>query len=110
MTFVTKLTLESGDRDTLDRVVEDIRDTVRRKGAELKGPHSEPPRENYVPLYKSLDGDESETFRSWHYTVYRRELEILGHDDLAREIMEWDYPDSISISADIERRRTVGAQ
>lgn len=109
MTFVTKLTLKSGDRDTLDRVVGEIRDTVRQKGAELKGPHSEPPREHYVPLYTSLDGDDTDRSGTWHYVVYRRELELHGHDDLARDILEWEFPTSISVEADIERRRAVGA-
>jgi len=108
MTFVTRLTLESGDRAALDDIVEDIRDTVRRKGAELKGPHSDTPHQHFVPQYKTLDG-EGETFDDWHYTVYRRRVEIRGADDLARDIMTWDFPNSVHVSADIERVQHVGS-
>ncbi|GAA0304954.1 30S ribosomal protein S10 [Halarchaeum salinum] len=109
MTFVTSLTLESGDRAALDDVVEDIRDVVRRKGAELKGPHSESPNQHFVPQYKGLDG-EGETFDAWSYTVYRRRVEIRGADDLARDIMmSWDFPNSVHVTADIERVQHVGS-
>jgi len=109
MTFVTKLTFTSGDRDTLERVVRDIRDNVRRKGAQIKGPHSDTPENFYVSQYKSLDGDESDKYSSWNYTVYQRRLEIHGHDDLARRVMERDLPASIRMEADIERVKTVGS-
>ncbi|GGN17434.1 uS10/mL48 family ribosomal protein [Halarchaeum nitratireducens] len=108
MTFVTSLTLESGDRAALDGVVEDIRDTVRRKGAELKGPHSESPTQHFVPQYKRLDG-ERDTFEAWSYTVYRRRVEIRGADELARDIMSWDFPNSVHVTADIERVQHVGS-
>lgn len=108
MTFVTKLTFTSGDRDALERVVRDIRDSVRRKGAELKGPHSDTPTTYHVSQYKSLDG-ENGTYGNWKYTVYQRRLEIRGHDDIARNVMERDLPDSIRLEADIEHIQTVGS-
>lgn len=109
MTFATKLTFRSGDRDALDRVVEDVRETARRKGAELKGPHSDTPTTHFVSLYKRLDGDRSATYDDWQYTVYQRRLEIRGHDDLAREIVERDRPDSVHLEADIDRMQAVGS-
>ncbi len=108
MTFVTSLTLESGDRAALDDIVGEIRDTVRRKGAELKGPHSDSPKQHFVSQYKQLDG-EGDTFDSWSYTVYRRRVEIRGADDLARDIMTWDFPNSVHVTADIERVQHVGS-
>jgi len=108
MTFVTKLTFTSGDRDTLERVVRSIRDRVRRKGAELKGPHSDTPETYYVSQYKTLD-EEDGRYGDWSYTVYQRRLEIHGHDDLARQVMEEDLPDSIRLEADIERIQAVGS-
>jgi len=108
MTFVTRLTLESGDRDALDDVVGDICEAVRRKGAEFKGPHSDTPSQRFVPLYERLDGL-GETADSWHYTVYRRRLEIRGADELVRAVVSGDFPDSVHVSADIERVQHVGS-
>lgn len=109
MTFVTKLSLESGDRAALDGVVSDIKETCRRKGAEMKGPHSDTPAEQAVALYSRLDGEQSSKTGAWHYTVYRRRVELYGHDDLARSIMERDFPDSVHVEAELEQVKPLGS-
>lgn len=106
MTFVTKLRLQSGDRPALDRVVDDIRSTCRRKGAEMKGPHSNPPASHRVPQYKRLDADGE--YPPWKYTVYERELEIHGHDDIARDVAQQSFPESIHVEVEVERVETAG--
>ncbi|WP_135820297.1 uS10/mL48 family ribosomal protein [Halostella litorea] len=107
MTFVTKLRLQSGDRAALDGVVEDIRSTAERKGAELKGPHSEPPTQLRVPQHKRVDG--GGRFGNWEYVVYARELEIHGHDELARRVTEREFPASIHVEAEVEQVNPLGS-
>jgi len=103
MPFVTKLRLQSGDRGALDAVVTDIKETATRKGAELKGPHPKPPTELRVPLYKRVDSED--TFDPWAYTVYTRTIEIVGHDEFAREVAGRSFPDSVHLSAEVEQVR-----
>jgi ribosomal protein S10 len=107
MTIVTKLTLRSGDRTALDGVVHDIRDAAQRKGAELKGPHSEPPETLRVAQPKRLTG-EGGSFDDWGYTVYSRRVELHGHEALARSLIERDYPSSIRVEAEMEQIRAAG--
>ena len=106
MPFVTKLRLQSGDRQALDGVVTDIKETAAQKGVELKGPHPKSPVHQRVPLFKRADGDE--TFDTWDYTVYTRILEIVGHDEFAREVTERSFPDSVHVTAEIEQLRQAG--
>ena len=106
MTFVTKLRLQSGDRAALDRVVEEIRSTAERKGAELKGPHSEPPTELRVPQHKRVEG--GGRFDDWKYVVYARKLEIHGHDELARRVTGREFPPSVHVEAEIEQVNPLG--
>lgn len=106
MPFVTKLRLQSGDVNALDRVVTDIKESAERKGAELKGPHPKPPIRKRVPLHKRVDGEGE--FDPWEYTVYTRTIEIVGHDDFARAVTERSYPDSVHVTAEIEQLRQSG--
>lgn len=106
MTFVTTLRLESGDRRALDAVVDDIRSTAERKGAEFKGPHTPPPEEYSVPLHKTAEGDEQ--FPAWSYTVYSREVEIVGHDEFARSITTREFPESIHVEAEVRSVQPSG--
>jgi ribosomal protein S10 len=108
VTIVTRLTLQSGDRAALDRVVDDIKETARRKGAEFKGPHSEAPAEYTAPQYKRLDGDDSARYPDWSYTVYTRRLEVRGHDDIAQHVVERGVPDSVKLEIEIDQVRGVG--
>ncbi|USZ68888.1 uS10/mL48 family ribosomal protein [Halorussus salilacus] len=103
MTFVTRISLQSGNRPALDRVVDRIRTTAERKGAELRGPHSAPPTDLSVPQYKTTGGDESRQFRSWDYTVYARQLEIVGHNDVARQVAEFEFPDGVHVEVELEQ-------
>lgn len=108
MTIVTRITLRSGDRAALDSVVEDVREAARRKGAEMKGPHSEPPEELYVAQPKRLAGDGDDAFSPWNYTVYTRRIEIRGHEAFARGILDWELPDSVHVEVEIDQVRAAG--
>lgn len=106
MPFVTRLTLQSGDGELLDSVVSEIKARAERKGVELKGPHPKPPSRHSVPQYKRVGLDE--TFSSWDYTVYTRVIEIIDHNEFAREVAEREYPSRIHITADIEQFNQTG--
>ena len=108
MTFVTRLTLQSGDRETLDRIVTDIKKAAEKKRAAQKGPHSHPPSKVTAPRHRRLHADDERRFSSWTYTVFTRELEIHGHDPLAREIAAEGFPQSIHAEVEVEQIRGVG--
>ncbi|WP_247731324.1 uS10/mL48 family ribosomal protein [Halovivax limisalsi] len=108
MTFVTGLTLQSGDRTALDGVVEDIKHTAERKGVALKGPHSHPPNHLHVPQYRRLCADDERHYDDWSYTVFTRELEIHGHQTFARNVAGRNFPDSVHIEVEVEQIHGMG--
>ena len=108
MPFVTTLTLQSGDRDVLERVVGGIKHRAERKGVELRGPHAESPFDVSVPQSKRLDAH-SGSFRNWNYTVYERRMEVVGHDEFARDVAGREFPDGIHLDVDVERVSTPGS-
>lgn len=107
MTFVTTLRFSSGDRHVLDAVVTEIKQTARRKGVEMKGPHSEPPEDLRVPL-SDCPGRDSGTFSPWTYTIYTRTIHIMGHDEFARDTTAREFPDEIYVEADVDRITSGG--
>lgn len=109
MTFVTKMTLQSGDRRLLESIVSDIQSMASRKGAELKGPHHSPSRELHIPQHKSLSDGERGRFSDWKYTVYERALTIVGANETARRIVQQtDFPDSIHVEVELEQIQPMG--
>jgi ribosomal protein S10 len=106
MAFVTKLRFQSGDREVLESLVTDLKRLVERKGAECKGPHSSPPERITVPQYRTLQPGEQ--FDPWEYTSYARRLEIHGSDDVARQIGHMDFPDSVHVEIEVDRKKPLG--
>lgn len=105
MTFVTKLSFESGDRAALEETVSDLKTMVERKGAECKGPHTPPAETHLVPQYANLQP--GERFDDWEYSVYSRRLEIHGAEHIAREIGHMDLPASIHVEIEVEQKRPL---
>jgi ribosomal protein S10 len=125
--FVTRLRLTSGDRETLDQVVSELKATAERKGVKLTGPHSKPPTELVVPQYRrsppgavapgetASETDDAvtvdpadETFRPWRYTVYARELEITGREEFVQRVANRDLPASVRMEVAVDRRAGAG--
>jgi ribosomal protein S10 len=107
MTFVTRLRLESGDRAALDDVVGDLKAMFERKGVECKGPHAESPREVTVPQYRRLAPGEE--YPAWRYTVYARTMAVHGGDHVAGRLAHMEFPDSVHVAIEVERKGTVGS-
>jgi ribosomal protein S10 len=106
MTFVTKLSFQSGDRAVLDDLVSDLKRTVERKGAECKGPHSSPPEYVRAPQYRTLNpGDE---YSPWEFTIYSRKLEIHGNETVARRIAGREFPDSVHVEIEVDQKKPLG--
>ncbi|MCL7418965.1 MAG: uS10/mL48 family ribosomal protein, partial [Halalkalicoccus sp.] len=80
---------------------------AERKGAELKGPHPSPPSDYRVPQSKRLD--DGETFEPWSYTVYTRTIEIVGHDEVARGVMDRSLPAGVHLGVEVEQVRPLGS-
>ncbi|WP_181684853.1 uS10/mL48 family ribosomal protein [Halorhabdus salina] len=107
MPFVTKLTVESGDRYALEDVVSEIKETAARKGVELKGPHPQSPEDITVPQSKRLSAD-GDRFDPWRHTVFTRTIEIIGYEEFARDVTGWEFPNRVHVGASVEQRRGTG--
>ena len=106
MTFVTKLRFQSGNRYELESAVSDLKSMIERKGAECKGPHTEPAERVRAPLYEGLSsGDE---LGEWSFEVFARRLEIHGNDHIAREVGHRKFPESVHVEIEVEHRKPAG--
>lgn len=106
MPFITTLTLRSGDRETLDEFVSDLKTAAERKGIELKGPHTHPLTSYTIPLYRQMTGGAE--FTAWQYTVYERVLRLAGHDETVRRITDADFPRGVHVEVEVDQITSTG--
>jgi small subunit ribosomal protein S10 len=100
MRFATTITLRSADRTALDETVAECKATLERKGVEFNGPHPSPTRTVSVPLY---DGARGERCGQWTYTVFTRELEVIGRAGLTRELAERSFPPAVNVEFEVDQ-------
>ena len=108
MPFVTRLVLASGDRRALDDVVEDLKVSAERKGLDLRGPHTDPPEQYSVPLFKRSPPDDGRRYSPWSYTVYERTLEFTGHDETVRSLLATGVPRGVRRTVEVSQVRSAG--
>lgn len=108
MTFVTRLSFQSGDRAVLDDVVEDLKGHLERKGVECKGPHAASPERVRVPQCRNLEPGAH--FDDWEYSVYSRTMEIHGSERIASEVGHREFPDSIHVEIEVDRKQPLGGR
>ncbi|MFB6187175.1 MAG: 30S ribosomal protein S10 [Halobacteriaceae archaeon] len=101
------ITLKSGDKQTLERVVTNLKDQAQRKGIEVKGPHTDPPVEYQLPLFECLDASAAKYFDQWTYTVYSRRLQISGHNENLRDLLDQQFPESIKVELELDQPSMV---
>ena len=108
MTFVTRLRFQSGDRAALDDVVRGLKEYLERKGVECKGPHAAPPERVRIPQYKNLEPGAQ--FDDWEYSVYSRSMEIHGSERIARDVGHREFPDSVHVEIEVDRKQPLGGR
>lgn len=110
MPFVTRLVLTSGDRGTLDAVVDGLKQAAERKGLDLRGPHTAPPATYTVPLYKRPASAVERRYSDWSYTVYERVLEFTGHDETVRSLLGREVPRAVRRTVEVGQVRSAGGR
>ena len=96
-----RIHLKAYDNKILDLSTEEIVNTAKRTGAQVKGPIPLPTRRLVVPVRKAPDGEGSETYDHWELRVHKRLLEMdinSGKDESAlRQVTRIEIPDTVSI-------------
>ena len=100
MTFVTRLTLRSGDRNSLDKTMENLKRSAEKKGIRVRGPHTPSPQTYRAPQYRRMD-DIEKKFPPWEYNVYERWIEISGYDESIRRITDVDFPKGVHVEVEV---------
>ena len=72
-----RIHLKAYDNKILDLSTEEIVNTAKRTGAQVKGPIPLPTKKLLVPCRKSPDGEGAETWDHWEMRVHKRLLELV---------------------------------
>ena len=59
-----------------------------------------------VPLHETAAGEAA--FEEWSYTVYRRRVDVVGHQEFAGSLATRSYPDGVHVAVEVEQQSSMG--
>lgn len=97
-----RIKLGSIEIESLNSVVEMIREITQRVGVVMRGPIPLPTRRLKVTTRKGPDGRGTATFDRFEMRVHRRIIDIPAEDRILHPIMKLQIPRSVQIKIEIK--------
>lgn len=97
-----RIKLGSIDIESLNSVIEMIREITQRTGVVMRGPIPLPTKRLKVTTRKGPDGRGTATFDRFEMRVHRRIIDIPAEDRVLHPIMKLQIPRSVQIKIEIK--------
>ncbi len=97
-----RIKLGSINIESLNSVVEMIRDITTRAGVVMRGPIPLPTRKLKITTRKGPDGRGTATFDRFEMRVHRRIIDIPAEDRVLHPIIKLQIPRSVQIKIDVK--------
>ena len=97
-----RIKLGSIDINSLNSVIEMIREITVRAGVVMRGPIPLPTRRLKITTRKGPDGRGTATFDRFEMRVHRRIIDIPAEDRILHPIMKLQIPRSVQIKIEIK--------
>ena len=97
-----RIKLSSIDIDSLNKVIELIKEVTMKAGVMLRGPIPLPTKHLKITTRKSPCGNGTATFDNFEMRVHRRILDIPAEDRILHPIMKLQIPRSVQIKIEMK--------
>ena len=97
-----RIKLSSIDINSLNTIINSIKEITVRAGVAMRGPIPVPTRKLKVTTRKSPCGDGTATFDRFEMKVHRRVIDIPAEDRILHPIMKLQIPRSVQIKIEMK--------
>ncbi len=97
-----RILLSSKDYKKLESVCKEIKTTVEKFGAAVRGPIPLPTKKLRVTTRKAPSGDGTETYEKWEMRIHKRVLDIGVNERALRHIMRISVPEGVHIEIELK--------
>ena len=97
-----RIKLNSIEIETINNVIESIRQIAARAGVVMRGPIPLPTRHLKIKTRKSPCGNGTATFDKFEMRVHRRIIDIPAEDRILHPIMKLQIPRSVQIKIEMK--------
>ena len=91
----TRIRLSSTSLEDLNKVIDDVKNIVKKTGVRMKGPVPLPTKKLTIPVRKSPSGEGTITWEHYQLRIHKRLIDINADDRSMMLIMKIPFPDSV---------------
>lgn len=96
-----RIKLQSIEIDTLNKVIENIKDIAARSGVLISGPIPLPTKRLKVTTRKSPCGNGTATFDKYEMRIHKRVIDLPANDKVLHNIMRVSIPRTVNIKIEM---------
>ncbi len=96
-----RIKLDSVEVDSLNRIVDYIKDLAKKSGVIIRGPIPLPTKKLKITTRKSPCGDGTATFDNFEMRIHKRLIDLPTNERVLHNIMKMRIPRSVNVKIEL---------
>lgn len=101
MPAIARIRLWSTNKQSLDKVVQQIVAIAEKAGVKIRGPVPLPTKRLVVPVLRLPHGEGSKHWEHWEMRIHKRLIDIASDERVMRQIMRIRVPDDVYVEIEL---------
>ena len=97
-----RIKLDSVEVDSLNQIVDYIKDLARKSGVMMRGPIPLPTKKLKITTRKSPCGDGTATFDNFEMRIHKRLIDLPTNERVLHNIMKMRIPRSVNVKIELK--------
>lgn len=101
MPAVARIRLWSTNKNSIDKVAQQIKSIAEKAGVKVRGPVPLPTKRLVVPVLRLPHGEGSKHWEHWEMRIHKRLIDVASDERVMRQIMRIRVPDDVYVEIEL---------
>lgn len=101
MPATARIRLWSTNKNSIDKVAQQIKSIAEKAGVKVRGPVPLPTKRLVVPVMKLPHGEGSKHWEHWEMRIHKRLIDVASDERVMRQIMRIRVPDDVYVEIEL---------
>ena len=101
MPAIARIRLWSTNKNSIDKVAQQIKNIAEKAGVKVRGPVPLPTKRLVVPVLRLPHGEGSKHWEHWEMRIHKRLIDVASDEKVMRQIMRIRVPDDVYVEIEL---------
>lgn len=101
MPAIARIRLWSTNKNSIDKVAQQIKSIAEKAGVKVRGPVPLPTKRLVVPVLRLPHGEGSKHWEHWEMRIHKRLIDVASDEKVMRQIMRIRVPDDVYVEIEL---------